>query len=135
MRLKKEVLSIMKNREIKFRIWDTIQNKWNPSFVIPSIHGGVAKACYLNSYIYQQSTGLKDKNGREIYEGDVIQYYKGEPYEINYEVKWAAYYAGFELFGTRIENNQPRVYINRMDNAHLEGVVIGNIFENPELLS
>ena len=76
-------------------------------------------------YIVEQDTGLKDKNGEEIYEGDIIRY--GDQF---YEVKFdemkdsdcSYYYLGWSMGDLSLCEH------NTMS------VVIGNINENPELL-
>ena len=74
-----------------------------------------------------QYTGLHDKNGKEIYEGDIIQILGGEYeqgfYEWNEKVQIKdLIYDGFNLMMT----------ISQIGNKAIE--VIGNIYENPELL-
>jgi len=63
-------------REIKFRAWDKdlhkMYNKWT---VIPDDD---------RSHILMQYTGLKDKNGKEIYEGDIVKHKNGKNYEVKF---------------------------------------------------
>lgn len=71
---------------------------------------------YLESSISQFS-GLLDKNGKEIYEGDVIEFMRaGKKKRV--VVEWDEYDAGFRY-----------ITQNPLDNE-----IIGNIYENPELL-
>ncbi len=67
-------------REIKFRAWDEIEGKmWNP---IIGRDGRLMAPNQLGGYVtyddpqdpLMQYTGLKDKNGKEIYEGDVVEF-------------------------------------------------------------
>lgn len=66
-----------------------------------------------------QFTGLKDKNGKEIYEGDIVSFL-GETWEVIYFET----YAGFMLGNG-----------NDLMNITTQEELIGNIYENPELLT
>ena len=102
-------------REIKFRAWDTTLKR-----LIPKPRW---QTCYndVNS-ILMQYTGLKDKNGKEIYEGDIV---KSNDHSI-WVVKWDCDYASFMIqsFG-----NRGLSWL-----MHITPEVIGNIYENPELV-
>ena len=64
-------------REIKFRAWDKDEKRMTTTFSVSS-QGQVTftplgeSTRYLTGYILMQFTGLLDKNGKEIYEGDII---------------------------------------------------------------
>ena len=112
-------------REIKFRAWDKQYNRWAVSAptIVERFHKSLP-SCELMQY-----TGLKDKNGKEIYEGDIvaIENYnsflkKWLPH--NTEVKWFG--AGFRAMEGSISND-----LTFLPN-HNE--VIGNIYENKDLL-
>jgi len=76
-----------------------------------------------------QYTGLKDKNGKEIYEGDEVkEYHNGKVSDKG--IVWFGD-GGMWIFG-KPENQQGEVFFT--DNADYEYEVIGNIFENEELL-
>ena len=119
----------MNQREIKFRCWDIKNKKWGKDFTLSSdgkvltdrnlLYEGV----FETNVILLQFTGLKDSNGVEIYEGDIVNHYDptmGEKYEDRLQYKTIAdIYLPKTLNGERL--------------ARLE--VIGNIYENPELLT
>jgi len=119
------------NREIKFRAWD----EENKSFVYQGssrnvdAHSFWKWVAYDSTQEVQQFTGLLDKNGKEIYEGDVVAGYK-----CRYEVVYGsgAFMWGEDFLGYNVEGDYDcHVEILPIGCETLE--IIGNIYENPEL--
>ena len=143
-------------REIKFRAWDNLENRWyEPTFegyrgkieeIMLSPRGRLTmrtmtelidESMFPNRFELMQYTGLKDKNGRSIYEGDILKVTSegGESYAAI--VKWFGDegYPAFDLAGI------PAAWCyesNALATIFQEGVetceVIGNIFEDKQLL-
>ena len=75
-----------------------------------------------------QSTGLKDKNGKEIFEGDILDY-KGR----KALVRWHGSYASF-IYRFVDELQKRKTEWKPLYLAYMKCEIIGNIYENPELL-
>jgi uncharacterized phage protein (TIGR01671 family) len=73
-----------------------------------------------------QFTGLHDRNGKEVYEGDIIRNHEGDVAEVKYVIEHATYMA-------RLVNPHQYHYITT-DGKLKICEVIGNIYEHPELL-
>jgi len=121
-------------REIKFRQWDSVHKRmeYGAGAKKPSGWVGFSNVSW-DRYPIMQYTGLKDKNGREIYEGDVV-HYKCVSGCLRFDMKglitWkhgAYYFYNFNF------NNMPGILNEHENQKYLE--VIGNKHEHSELLN
>ena len=123
--------------ETKFRAWDVIQKRMlfvglPLTLVISNNDDGVDWQLFTlvggkstpecsssEGSVLMQYTGLKDKNGKEIYEGDIVR------------TKWSTYTVAFssKTFGFRMYKGE-----NHNEPMWRECKIIGNIYENPALI-
>ncbi len=135
----------MDNRLIKFRAWDLQDRQWRTNSCTITAEGKIKLMfiddnhhfhCFSvnnNDIVIQQFTGLNDKNNKEIYEGDILKIsdQDRENYFKDHCHVWYSEYSGSWVvsFNHMYSETSCDLY---MVNRQYE--VIGNIFENPELL-
>lgn len=112
------------DREIKFRVWDKNRKIMfdvygiDPNHVIPWARSGPGIPPDREDVVLMQYTGLKDRSGKEIYEGDIVKaHFNKNPLPVRWHTRQAAWFVGGG---------------HRLSMFHEEGVeVVGNIYKNP----
>ena len=129
----------MNYKIIEFRVWDKEKSKFDINDHTKNIKYSLwdwsMSKCLIfpvDSYIFQQYTGLTDSKETEICEGDILK--------INYDtfgnvIGQVLYEADQGAYIFQWKRNGPNQnYINLNCDVAFESVIVGNIFENPELL-
>ena len=127
-------------REFKFRAWDDVEEKMyytgeETDIVFYFDDNGIVAEKILGDYEteklpylkYMMFTGLYDRKGTPIYEGDLLQHPIGVLAEIKYSDYLAAFVAVYVQSGYIEMDFLDREIVNKCK-------VVGNIYENPELL-
>ena len=125
------------NDRFKFRVWNKEQNRFhlnincditaNGTLVITQ---GIEGKKYIiddDNYVVQQCTGLKDKNGKLIYEGDIVRGKDHFDRDRKCIVRYSETYCCYFIVGDRWSDE----YMFHLSDKE----VVGNIYENKELLN
>ena len=132
------------NRVIKFRAWDTVRKEYlSGGELLLAIQPGCRPETtkiyldvlkdpdtYKNRFIFEQYTGLTDKNGKMIFEGDIFRTTFPDCMAV---VTWDTGCARF--IGYTSESERRIVYVDRVDKHNKSAIeVIGNVHDDPELI-
>ena len=125
-------------RQVKFRAWDKVNKKMHYDV---GVLGGVVYVDFngnkeyeeVSGHVLMEYTGLKDKDGKEIYNGDILKL-KEEVYRSNKLITVDVYKRVFyhKRFGQYLLKDDIG-YVEHITHAKV-GNVVGNIFENVELI-
>lgn len=123
----------------KFRVWDKHRQKMfaNDELIIwdGNVYANDSKKLTCNNLkgwsidddYLMQSTGLKDKNGQEVFIGDIIKCTRGCPHEVYLEKEYGGTYIG----------GMPAIYLKGLLSGYAwtgDEEIVGNVYQNPELL-
>ena len=131
----------MNRREIKFRVWNYDTKSWvhGPDeevnlFGECILLGGFMQKISLlelNKCEVSQFTGLKDVNGKEVYENDIIRIcVSDDPEDLEWELGTIHYTDGAFWF----DDDRPQLLIDFIEDDRLAAEVVGNKFENSNLI-
>ncbi len=129
------------NRQLKFRVWDKLAERMiyphndNQQHFIIDLNGqfhNLQNGSGGDDYVIQQYTGLNDSNDDSIYEGDILINHYDVGNNIIGQVLYESDHGGYIFQWKRKGRGQD--YKNLNCDVAFESVIVGNIFENAELL-
>ena len=132
-------------REILFRGKEVRTGKWILGFYCPCVFSGfpatpsiidkerMDNGCWTPDRVIPETvgqfTGLTDKNGKKVFEGDILVFCKGATYP--YQIEWDG--MGWKLYRSDGKRIKEAFECNEIHYVNISEV-IGNIHDNPELL-
>ena len=128
-------------RELLFRAKTKATKEWIfgyfvKQYDVPQIYVGNGHECVYEDTLCQY-TGLTDKDGNKIFEGDIVKFKHGgefdkKIYYRNYAVEFINTYV---TYGLRLRNGSIHFPFKKATALQHDAEVIGNIYDNPELLN
>lgn len=124
----------------KFRAWDKHVKKirkvteihFDDSLIYLKANNGKGYYCSFSDIELMQSTGLKDKNGVEIFEGDVLLHTSSS---VNYsDTYWHSYVQVYRMDSGAYRIKGKHIYDTELMSARNRLEVVGNIYQNQDLL-
>ena len=118
------------SREIKFRDWDNACGKMRSINGVKDFFGLRSDGEHYGDFEIMQYTGLTDKNGKQIYEGDILKFVTN-----GFDAETFITTIIFDKCSFKLQNNRALFYFGQSDFTKVDdAIVIGNVFENPEML-
>lgn len=124
------------NREIKFRAWDAIHNTMSDTFTLIDCIKDNQVFMLPENFKFMQYAGIRDKNDKDIYEGDIVHAIAQSPHTETSSTSDIIF--GQDTAFTVRSRDKYKVYDHGLSLAWggwESFEVIGNIYESPELLA
>ena len=120
---------------MKYKLWCKDKNEWEKDswVILPNgnlmwvEYGNLVGGVYMKNYILVKSTGVKDIEGKEIYEGDIIRYWD------NFDERYKLAIIKFDK-GSFIMANDRINWDIGVTNKDDKVKIVGNIYENKNLI-